>query len=203
MMLFVTQLAYSQVTIQFKVNTTTIIENENYEYFRNTLIPEIIDKNVENVLIIGAASPEGNYEKNLKLAKDRAEKVYSHISDIVPQNKVIINTDYNLFLSKTGLDESDYKKLRATYIEVFLKSKDVIKDTVYIRDTIYNSNTFNYYINNTYQEKHSTPVFAVYNDLITDLSFRINLEAEVYFKKMSFFVEGAFQIGLYLARFII
>lgn len=194
-MLFVTQLTYGQVstTIQFKVNTTTIIENENYEYFKNSVIPEIINKDVEKVLIIGAASPEGNYEKNLKLAEKRAEKIYSHISSIVPRNKIIVNNDYSLFLNKTGLDETDYTKLRASYIEIFLKPREKIqKDTVYVRDTVYQNNIYNYYYTEIQKDIHNKPVFSVYNDLLYDLLFRLNIGTEVYFKKMSFFIEGSF-----------
>ena len=53
-MLFVTQLTYGQVstTIQFKVNARTIIDNDNYAYFNHSVIPQMLNRDVEKVLVV-------------------------------------------------------------------------------------------------------------------------------------------------------
>lgn len=199
-MLLIPVYCYAQnlsTTINFVVNTSRIIEDANYVYYTETIIPNIIRNrtNIDRILIIGSASPEGNYENNIRLAESRAEVICSYISSIVSNEKIVKSNDYELFLARSGLDERDYRKLRATYIEVILsESKEIaVKDTVYIRDTIYRDNIHNYYVEKTITNiNHTKPVFAVYNDLLSDLAFRANIGAEVYFGKMSFFVEGSF-----------
>lgn len=190
-------------TIEFTINTDNIIQNTNYHNYINKIVPIIKENkdNIDYILLIGSASPEGNYNANIKLANKRADKIYSYISDIISSSKIIKNNNYDLFLMKTGFDESDYTKLRATYIEIhFLKNINNINqpkkiiDTVYIekRDTVYYTTQIenNYYY---YKEKElGKPVFAVYNDLTSDLLFRVNIGTEVYFNKMSFFIEGSF-----------
>jgi hypothetical protein len=190
-------------TIEFTINTDNIIQNTNYHNYINKIVP-IIEENKDNIdyiLLIGSASPEGNYNANIKLANKRADKIYSYISNIVASSKIIKNNNYDLFLMKTGFDESDYTKLRATYIEIhFLKQiKDINypikKDTVYIekKDTVYYNTTIenNYYI---YQNKEQNykPIFGIYNDIPSDLLLRANIGFELYFNQMSFFIEGSF-----------
>lgn len=187
-------------TVEFVVNTNNFIHNTNYTYFINEFVPFIKTNadNIEYILLIGSASPEGNYDANVVLANKRADKIYSYISDIVPKNKILKDNNYLLFLAKTKLDERDYTKLRATYIEIHMRNthqedyKQTV-DTVYIvkKDTIKQEIINNYY-NYTISDIHNKPVFAVYNDLLSDLLLRANIGAEVYFNKMSFFVEGSF-----------
>ena len=190
-------------TIEFVINTDNIIQNSNYNYYINEIIPTIEKNkdNIENILLIGSASPEGNYYANIKLANKRADKIYSYISNLIPRNKIIVNNNYSLFLSKTGYDESDWQKLRATYIEIHIKEnedkvKEVFqKDTIYIRDTLIREVVNNYYYYESekiFTDFHTNPVFSVYNDLTSDLLLRANIGAEFYFSKMSFFIEGSF-----------
>jgi hypothetical protein len=110
-------------TIEFVVNTDQVIENDNYANFVNNVVPFIKENadQIDSIVFIGSASPEGSKEKNVHLANIRAAKAYSFLSDYVPKSKVVINNDYDLFLSNTGLNEDDYSKLRATYIEIYLK----------------------------------------------------------------------------------
>lgn len=193
-------------TVEFVVNTNNFVKNQNYERFINELVPYIKDNanDVESITLIGSASPEGNVKHNVHLANIRSERIYSYISEYVPKSKVIVNNDYDLFLSKTGLDESDYTRLRATYIELhFYKpepEKDTVIDTIYIerRDTVYNKTINNYYIPK--EGTHNKPVLSVYNDLLGDLLFRANIGTEVYFNKMSFFIEGSFSNWSLLGR---
>ena len=129
------------VSIEFVVNTNTIIHNEGYNYYINTIIP-YLRKNVndiDRILLVGSASPEGNKEGNIRLANIRADKIYSYIKNFIPRNKIEINNDYDLFLSKTGLDESNWPKLRATYVEIVWKDKPIpVKPKI---DTIYKEKT--------------------------------------------------------------
>lgn len=187
-------------TVEFVVNTNDFVRNRDYECFINELVPYIKDnaRDIESIILIGSASPEGSIQHNTHLAKIRSEKIYSYIKEYVPKSKIVVNNNYDLFLSKTGFDECNYDRLRATYIELHFRKlipeKETVIDTVYVdrRDTIYKEtiNNFNYYI--PIEHTNGKPVLSVYNDLLSDLLFRVNIGAEVYFNKMSFFVEGSF-----------
>ena len=197
-------------TIQFVVNTDRIIENENYDYYINSIIPEISKNsdNVESIFLIGSASPEGSAAGNVRLSERRAEKIYSHITNLVPKYKVIKSNDYRLFLSKTLLDESDYTKLRATYLEVYFNGHEPTPetkiDTVYVgsKDTLQIEKHFSTHTETVKEtvkyEKQacdSTLVMSIYNDLSGDLLKRINIGTEIYFHKFSFFIDGYFSNG--------
>ena len=153
---------------------------------------------MNNILIIGSASPEGKGYNNIKLAESRADKIYSYIRLYVNKDKIIINNDYNLFISKTGVNRNDYKKLRAVYIEIILKNKteepDIIEDEQKEiepqRDTIYKTDTL--YISKIDKDKL---VLSVYNSLSEDLIMRPNIGVEVYFHQMSWFIDGSFSTG--------
>ena len=186
--------------IEFVINTDTIIQNENYWDYINRIIPDITENSsdVESVLLIGSASPEGNYNKNIALSNKRADRIYSYISNLVPKNKIIKNNNYDLFLSKTGLDESDYQKLRATYVEVHFKqqNKPIQKiDTVYVTnekiDTVCITDTVFIETNPVNKEKL---VLSLYNDFVSDLLINNNIGLELYFAKMSFFIDGTFNM---------
>lgn len=174
-------------TVEFVVDTDIIIQNDNYNYFLNTVIPAIAEKSdyVETILLIGSASPEGQKSRNLYLADIRADKIYSHIKTIVPKSKIEVVNDYDFFLKKTGLTEEDYRKLRATYVEVHFKEPEPSRDTVYIRDTIsfYRVDTVlccrvdTVYIK---EEPKVIPVVAVKSNLASDLLATPNVQAEVY-----------------------
>lgn len=192
-------------TVEFIVNTDTFVQNDDYYKFTSSTISLIQDNanNIENILLIGSASPEGNKNGNIRLANRRASKIYSYISKWVPRKKIIVNNDYNTFLNKTGLDESDYTKLRATYIEIHIKESQKTlpqPDTIYlyktIRDTIYKDNiitqTDTVYISN---KNHDKMIFGVYNSLSGDLLQRPNIGVEFYFHQMSWFLEGSFSDG--------
>ena len=197
-------------TVEFIVNTNKFVKNHNYEYFINNMVPYInsnADK-IQNILLIGSASPEGNVQHNIYLANSRADKIYSYIKVYIPKSKIIVNNDYALFLDKTGLDESDYTKLRATYIEIVWKDsivpekpkvdtiyeKETIIDTVYIdrpveiekKDTVYVS-----------RKNDDKLVFSVYNSLTEDLIQRPNIGVEFYFHQMSWFIDGSFSSGTF------
>lgn len=174
-------------TIEFVVNTNTFIINDHYNNYINEIVPFIKNnsKDIENILLIGCASPEGNKERNRYLANIRADKIYSYISDIIPKESINIINDYNLFLNKTGYDESDYKKLRATYIEIQLKKKEIKykTDTIYIKekfiDTVY---VYNNIIDTIYikTKPKIVPILAVKTNLTSDLIATPNIQAELY-----------------------
>ena len=197
--------SYLHTTIEFNVNTDNIIHNQSYDYYINTIIPEIRSKKdyIESIRLIGSASPEGNKERNIILSNNRANKIYSYISDIVPYNKIIINNNYSLFLKRTGFDESDYKKLRATYIEVIFKESVQTNqiDTIYIENTIERivEKKDTVYLNNEIENKDKL-VFSLYNNLIGDLLIRPNIGIEFYFNKFSFFIEGSFSDGKFFGK---
>jgi len=188
LLLFLAPLSvYSQTlsgTVEFYVNTDTMIKNEDYYRYLNEIVPKIkedVDK-IDHISLIGSASPEGNKKRNIYLANIRADKIYSYISDLVPKDKIIINNDYELFLSKTGCERIDYEKQRGAYIEVYFKKPDipshpVKKDTVFIRDTI------RYYKIDTVWLKvkpKQFPILAIKTNVASDAILTPNIQAELY-----------------------
>lgn len=171
-------------TIEFVVNTDTIVENSDWYEFNSTILPKIKEgrDRIEYISIIGSASPEGSRKRNIKLAQMRANKVSSYFSDLVPKDKIIINNDRELFLSKTGCERSDYGRRRGAYIEVHFISTTT-PDTIYIkeitRDTIYITETFR---DTVYIEKvpKTIPILAVKTNMASDLLATPNIQAELY-----------------------
>ena len=202
-------------TIQFQINTDTIIKDSDYNRYINEIVPEIKRRSeeVESISLIGSASPEGNKKRNVELANLRANKIYSYISEVVPKEKITVNSDHGLFLNKTGYDEfTDYTKLRATYIEV--KFKDT-GEGIAPAESASGSTTNNYYTYNIYigNEKDNPSqrtsigrtnndqlALSVYNSVTEDLLVRPNIGIEVYFSNMSFFLDGSFSTGKFLGK---
>lgn len=171
-------------TVEFKVNTDIFVLNDDYSNFINNIVPFVAEHSdkIDSVLLVGSASPEGNYEHNLYLAGMRAEAIRSYISGYIHNNKVVVRNDYDLFLKKTGLDESDYQKLRATYIEIWLSREEPVNmepihDTIYIKEYIRET-----FIDTVYIEKplRTIPILAVKTNLMSDLILAPNVQAELY-----------------------
>ena len=185
-------------TVEFVKNTDTFIENSNYKRFINETVPYINahSDEIDHILLVGSFSPEGNIRHNTHLANLRANKIYSFIKDSIQKSKVNVNNDYTLFLTKTGLDESEYSKLRATYIEIVLKEKQepvILYDTIYVEKHIEKIDTVYVDVEKPVEYiSEDKLVMSIYNNLAEDLLIRPNLGIEVYFCKMSFFVEGSF-----------
>jgi hypothetical protein len=75
-------------TIEFIVNTDRVIKNDNYVNFINNIVPFVKENadQIDSIAFIGSASPEGNKNHNIYLAKIRAAKIYSFISDYIPKS---------------------------------------------------------------------------------------------------------------------
>lgn len=193
-------------TVEFEKNTNEFVHNEKYTNYITNIVPFIKENSdrIDKILLVGSASPEGNKDKNMVLANRRADRIYSFISDIIAKDKVAVNNDYELFLSKTGLGEEDFARLRATYIEIHLKpeaeekpmepeERVIIKtDTVYVAqsDTVYVEK-----IVEVVKANEAKFVFSLYNDVISDLTARYNIGIEMYCGKTSIFAEGSFSNG--------
>ena len=181
--------AYSQPrtvsgTVEFRVNTDIFIHNDDYSKFVNSIVPFVMNYSdeIETVLLVGSASPEGNYENNLRLADKRAAAIRSYVSDYIQDNKIVVDNNYDLFLRKTNVSESDYPKLRATYIEIQLK-KEIPCDAEPIHDTIYIREYTKDVIRDTiYLEKplRTIPILAFKTNLMSDLILAPNVQAELY-----------------------
>ena len=174
-----------RTTVEFEVNTNKIIQNELYNYFSTTVVPTILEKpdSIETVFLIGSASPEGNKARNKYLAEIRAEKIYSYFSGVVPRHKVQVVNDYALFLAKTGLTEEDYRKLRATYVEIHLEEQQprIVRqvDTVYVRDTLYCQvlRVDTVYVR---ERPRLVPILGIKSNLVSDAVAAPNIQAELY-----------------------
>ena len=191
-------------TVEFVVNTDTFIHNDDYDYFTEVLVPYVNTHSdeIETILLIGSASPEGNVDNNIWLANKRADKIYSYIKRYIPRDKITIDNDYSLFLDKTGLDESDYGMLRATYIEVRLKQYEQLGpqiDTVYVEKVINKYDTI--YVETPVRPNKDKLVMSLYNNLVEDFVHCQNLGVEVYFNNQtSWFMEGSFSRGTIFGR---
>ncbi len=172
-------------TVEFIVNTDEFVQNEKYDHFINTTVPYVNENadQIDNILLIGSASPEGKKEWNKHLSNIRANKIHTYFSESVPRKKINIINDYNLFLEKTGYDEKDWNKLRATYVEIHMKKSPepiTLFDTIYIKemDTIYQCcSTDTIYIK---QKPEIIPILAVKTNLAADLIAMPNVQAELY-----------------------
>lgn len=186
-------------TVEFIVNTDNIIYNEGYERYINTIIPEIKNNssNLDKILIIGSASPEGSKVNNIELINKRADKIYSYISGYISKDKIEINNNYDLFLLKTKTNKNDYPRLRAAYIEVVFKNTEEVK-TVFIEkhDTVYVNQVDTLSI----KEEKDKLVLSIYNSLSEDLLKRVNIGVEFYFNQMSFFIDGSFSDNKFFGK---
>ena len=220
-----TSMSFSQTisgTIQFYVNTNRIVEDRDYFRYINEVVP-IIEANsdkLDHISLIGSFSPEGNRERNLKLANLRASKIYSYISSRVSRERIVVNNDFDLFLVKTGYSRNtEYEKLRATYYEVcfkeviskentvkisntdtvFIKNTEIVRDTVFIEKPIEKTDTV--FIESTKKKEVSDKlIFSVYNSISEDLLQRPNIGIEFYFSQLSWFIDGSFSSGTFYGK---
>ena len=187
-------------TVEFVKNTDEFVLNDKYTNFICNIIP-FVDAHadeIESVILIGSASPEGNKERNTVLADKRAEAISNYLTDFIPRSKIVTENDYALFLSKTGLQETDFSKLRATYIEIQMKSAKCQEppriDTVFIErpDTVFLEHLV---VQEPQTKPKPKPTLSVSNDLFNDLIMRGNVGIEKYFRKSSLFIDGSFSNG--------
>lgn len=173
-----------RASVEFIVNTDSPICDGNYVHFTNYILPysEFRQDDIGYVLLVGAASPEGNKRNNKYLAESRAQKIRSWFS-FVPDDKVIVSTDYDLFLEKTAYDESSYKRLRATYVEIVFNSPRIQHDTIPIthRDTVYLPKP---------KVKRTHPLLTVYSDVVSDLVLKPSIGLDINFLNSALFAEA-------------
>lgn len=177
-------------TVEFVVNTNNFVKNKKYETFLNETVPFIKEnaEKIDSILFVGSASPEGGRLRNLYLAKIRAARVYSYISNFIPKSKIVVNNDYSFFLKRTGLKEDNYQRLRATYIEIHFKEEkkqeNIVRiDTIYIKETIHDTiYCYERYRDTIYIEKRPEiiPIVAIKTNLLADLLITPNVHVEVY-----------------------
>jgi hypothetical protein len=181
-------------TVEFVVNTDFIIDNgHNYQFYHIDL-PKIKERasEIDYVYLIGSASPEGDFSNNESLVSKRANKVFSQLSDFVPENKIIINNSHDLFMKKTGFKEYDYPGQRAVYVEfVFVEDKPVEHkvDTVYVNTVLEKRDTV-FVVNEVVKENKSH--FSVYTDLVLDGFAIPNIGFEYAYGRFGVFLDGAY-----------
>lgn len=172
-------------TIEFVVNTDTVIENDRYAHFKEDVIPYIIEHHddIDVALLVGSASPEGNKTRNEYLADIRAKKMLKLLDGIIPDEKIHVVSDGKLFLSLAKCEQGDYPRRRAARLEIWFKERashiDTLRleriDTVYIHDTLYTHDTI-------YVEKpwRRVPILAVKTNLLSDALITPSIQAELY-----------------------
>ena len=181
-------------TVEFAVNTDFIIDNgHNYQFYHIDL-PKLKERasEIDYVYLIGSASPEGDYNNNESLVSKRANKVFSQLSDFIPENKIIINNNHDLFMRKTGFNGYDYPSQRAVYVEfVFTEDKPVVHkiDTVYVNTVVEKMDTV-FVVNEIVKENKSR--FSVYTDLVLDGFAIPNIGLEYVYGRFGVFLDGAY-----------
>lgn len=170
-------------TIEFVVNTDSIIENESFNNFTNQVLPYVSKhrEEVTYVLITGSASPEGNQDRNVELATERAKKLESFLEDMIPKERMI-----SQIVKTPQADVKHYPKLRSATVEIHLVQ----------RDTIYKKIVFENTIRDTVvilppKEEH-TLVFSLYNDLLEDMILLPNIGVDLRLGKNSIFIDAAY-----------
>lgn len=180
--------------IEFVVNTTNIVDNgQNYKYY-NIILPEVKEKanNIDYVYIIGSASPEGKSENNYSLAENRANKIFLELTDFIPENKIIINNNHELFVRKTNVESYNYPKQRAVYVEFAFKKNDDEKnevkvDTVFVNNIVEKVDTI--FVHNEKKKPLSFHV-SFYTDLVQDGYLIPNLGVEFSLNNFSLFTDA-------------
>lgn len=113
-------------TLYFKVNTTEIIQDDNYDRFLNEQLPFINEhrQDIKYVKITGTASPEGSYRRNRELAQMRAETV----NDILDMNEVVtISEDYEGLYKLIEESNEPWKK---QILRILSTSSNVKRDLI-------------------------------------------------------------------------
>lgn len=170
-------------TIEFVVNTDTVIENDRYAHFKEEVLPYILEhcEDIDVALLVGSASPEGNKARNEYLANIRAKKMLKLIGEVIPEDKLHVVSDGKLFLSLAKCEQGDYPRRRAARLEIWFKDRvervDTVKITEVIRDTIYIPEKEIVYIE---KEPERIPILAVKTNLLSDLLITPNVQAELY-----------------------
>lgn len=211
---------YVSASIKFVVNTDKIIENQEYDKFKTQVIPYLrtnIDK-IQEIRLIGSASPEGNKENNRNLSIRRATRIKNDYLYFLPQDKVnvyYLNDDYSIlsdFGKKVyGITENDYQDLRAVYLDVIFYEKKEEEKVVQKIDTVkveVEKIVYQERVDTVYKDKiitkdlnvHDRLAFSLYNNITSDLLKTSNIGFEVYFAKMSYFLEGEFSNTTLMSR---
>lgn len=170
-------------TIEFVVNTDSIIQNESFNYFTTSVLPYVSEhrEEVAYVLITGSASPEGNRQRNIELATKRAEKLESFLKDIVPKERIV-----SQIVETPQADRENYPKLRSASIDIHYIKRDTVYEEKVIYKEIVKTDTI------IQEFKKPELVFSLYNDLLEDLLLLPNIGVDVRIKNYSIFIDAAY-----------
>ena len=167
--------------IEFVVNTITVVDNEQYRHFVDEMLP-FMKENKDRIIktmVIGSASPEGNKQRNLFLADNRAKRAIQYLKGVVDEKNIEVVNNDALFVHISKCKEENYVARRGAYIEVWVRGENIRTvtdtlrleqiDTVYIHDTLY--------IEKPYKK---IPILAVKTNLVADALITPNVQAELY-----------------------
>ena len=210
-----------RTTVYFDINTDNVTSGDKgYDVFLNSMLPYMYDNiiSLDKVIVRGSSSPEGPEELNNRLAKQRADKITSHLylsperldvkyvsenyEDLVTMVDETTRLDIiklhiegnikNAIKKLTGyrqMVDTVYPKLRSVYIEMRFSYKEpCVSDTVYVIDVQRDT----IYLTDTVfvkPEIRRIPIFAVKTNLVTDALLAPNVQAEVYFHKQNLSME--------------
>ena len=99
--------------IRFVVNRSELRPTEPFvDVYKNKIVPLLLDKGLvlRRIVIRGAASPEGPYANNLRLAKERTQRLVDFINSELP-------SDISSSKTQTGMVCEDYEYLSVLMTE--------------------------------------------------------------------------------------
>lgn len=99
--------------IRFVVNRSELRPAEPFvDVYKNKIVPLLLDKGLvlRRIVIRGAASPEGPYANNLRLAKERTQRLVDFINSQLP-------SDISSSKTQTGMVCEDYEYLTVLMTE--------------------------------------------------------------------------------------
>ena len=148
------------------------------------MLPYVLEHSLEvnYVLIIGSASPEGNSRRNSELATQRANKIQSFLKDYIPKERIITQV-----IEPPETDAKNYPKLRSASIEININPN---KDTIYKKTIIENIKVDSIIIAS--QKEEHTLVFSLYNNVLSDLLLIPNIGVDVRIKQFSLFIDASY-----------
>ena len=112
--------------IRFQVNRTELQKGDPFiTLYNDSLVPWLKDNNLilREIFVKGAASPEGPYDNNVRLSRERTKRLIEFLSSNLdqpiadrPTNSKFVTEDYAYLVKLMELaDDAEYRKVKAIW----------------------------------------------------------------------------------------
>ena len=124
--------------IKFEVNTDRILPNDfGLQHLQTVVMPYVSEhlQDIDSIVIIGTASPDGPYERNRQLAQMRCQRIWKEFMTYVSSSLVrtyTVSEDYAKLKALSDDDRETNKKrllqlyhpaVRTVYVRVYVKQE--------------------------------------------------------------------------------